>query len=479
MNNKKNPHPHLPSTQPPPSNPPKNWAPPPINLTSKWIQDATRNASSTLPPATAPTPPPRFYTQDGLHIPLYNAAGKRITHARDGRVLLHKHNKKLVLDDVVRKYAGEKAAREMESWTKDRIGDWITEVETRAFGNPPRGKAGTKDGEGKKDGNGKKEGGRKKGGEGKKDPSKATKSPGLPSGSLRRMSMDMATGEEEEEEEIQGRVTRSMSEQTRALLGMENGEEAGLSSSLPTQGTTPTATTTTTTTNGHPLLPPSSLAPKRKLTDPTTDQPPKRQKPTPTTPLKPNPPPDSFPWPPSDPSLPPPRSTSLVHPRAPRALALSPKWTPLLPTSTSTSTPLRVLPLRASQSHTLVLSTPLSLHILSLPHHDLASQRAAQSLGKKIPPPHRRTKSKRTPNPLVDAYLKEGRHGYDWEEHRWGFEGDGDLVTGVGHQVGEGDREAYGRGELWGKYGGRRGGVWPCGCRVVSEEGEGEESEEE
>lgn len=96
------------------------------------VKTAVANGTEDTPDAS------RFYTEEGLRIGLYGARGKRMTHARDGRVMLHKSNKKTVLNDLVRKYAGEAMARSMERWTVERIGDWITEKETRAFGNPPR-----------------------------------------------------------------------------------------------------------------------------------------------------------------------------------------------------------------------------------------------------------------------------------------------------------------------------------------------------
>lgn len=40
-------------------------------------------------------------------------------------------------------------------------------------------------------------------------------------------------------------------------------------------------------------------------------------------------------------------------------------------------------------------------------------------------------------------YLKPGKHGWDYELHRWGFEGDEDLHTGVGHQVDPDDQERF------------------------------------
>ncbi|KAF2644892.1 hypothetical protein P280DRAFT_535550 [Massarina eburnea CBS 473.64] len=69
-------------------------------------------------------------------------------------------------------------------------------------------------------------------------------------------------------------------------------------------------------------------------------------------------------------------------------------------------------------------------------------------------------------------YLKPGKHGWDNDNHCWSWEGDADLITGVGHQVEPADQErldAEGeafRREFGIKYPGHMSNQWPCGCQM-------------
>lgn len=75
-------------------------------------------------------------------------------------------------------------------------------------------------------------------------------------------------------------------------------------------------------------------------------------------------------------------------------------------------------------------------------------------------------------NQEVDRpYLKAGKHGWDYEHHRWGFEGDPDLITGAGHQIMPEDLDILAKEPAWAeaefrkKYPGRLANQWPCGCQ--------------
>ncbi|KAH7139250.1 hypothetical protein B0J11DRAFT_575167 [Dendryphion nanum] len=126
------------------------------------------------------------------------------------------------------------------------------------------------------------------------------------------------------------------------------------------------------------------------------------------------------------------------------------------------------------------------------------------------------TTGRRGPKP----FLKPGKHGWDYSRHRWGFEGDPDLIVGEGHQIepadqrrldhdqaiiadfkckfpsklsgqwptietGEGQQvpiEDYKRlivalkneKEFKSKYYGRLTNQWPCGCMIPMDENDSE-----
>lgn len=70
-------------------------------------------------------------------------------------------------------------------------------------------------------------------------------------------------------------------------------------------------------------------------------------------------------------------------------------------------------------------------------------------------------------------FLKPGKHGWDYENHRWGFQGDPDLETGVGHSIDPDDEERLMQSDDFAaeynvKYPGRGAHQWPCGCHRVT-----------
>ncbi|KAF2791483.1 hypothetical protein K505DRAFT_363792 [Melanomma pulvis-pyrius CBS 109.77] len=85
------------------------------------------------------------------------------------------------------------------------------------------------------------------------------------------------------------------------------------------------------------------------------------------------------------------------------------------------------------------------------------------------------------PQERMVPFLKPGKHGWDYENHRWGFERDEDLHTGHGHQVEPADEArknadpSFAR-EFRQKYPGVLGNQWPCGCQMPWND---EDSEEE
>lgn len=442
-----------------------------------------------------PTPSGLFaksthYTDGGLNIPLYDVRGKRITHARDGRVILHRLNKQAILNGIVKGYVGEAVAKTMENWSKNQIGDWITKVETQVFSNPPRGKTMKERDE-----------------ENKKKAASSVGSLVVSPDGKRRMSLGVAMGIEEP----QGRITRSLSEEMKAILDMGL-DSPSLESSTPPSPTLEATSNKMEVPSGYlreQNLPSkkeklgiminvnSDVHKKRKPTSPppaVPQQTPKRlkadllQKSSYTLPTmsKDPAPKDWYTWNPAHVDLLPPRST--IHPSSTiiSAFSLAPSWDPNPMIPTSKASPLCVLPLPSPQAHLLLLATAstrnrdATLYTLLLPHRDLSSQRKAAAQSKKIPPPHKRMKD--ALNPLREPYLKHGHHGYDWAEHRWRFAEDEDRRTGVGHQVDPADRRRLEDGDMSAeefgqKYGGTRGrgGVWPCGCEVWAEEGESEE----
>jgi hypothetical protein len=84
------------------------------------------------------------------------------------------------------------------------------------------------------------------------------------------------------------------------------------------------------------------------------------------------------------------------------------------------------------------------------------------------------------PEPAA-PFLKPGKHGWDYENHCWSWEGDRDLHTGIGHQVDPEDQERLDReGEAYekefkNKYTGYLGNQWPCGCQLPWNDSDSEE----
>ncbi|KAL1609919.1 ferrioxamine B transporter [Paraconiothyrium brasiliense] len=477
-----------------------------IRKPTKTIITSRKTAASTPNKDIKPTPEhssqrSRFYTAPGLRIPLYDSRGKRLTHARDGRIIAHKISRGRVLEEYVRKYAGDAKVQEMEGengnqkWTKDQIGDWITEVETMAFGQAPKGKTlkARKEGE-----------------------------------------MDESAGEKQikgfvkgaEVSQPQRKVMRSMSEEMRALLVLEdevmvpalvpekrpaavekatmkpkigdsdllattNGD-ASTKRKLSAQGSRETfkrlkleKTNTALSSfdaarpqiSTHAALGSTSMAPSNRK--PATDfkfpntQVTKAQPPPHVAPRS-----GTFPWNYADKDL----YLAKVHDvhkveTHPYLSAFS--LDPTIEASVGQPyriTNVRTLPLPATREHLIVSAhTHISLlgkapivHTTLLPHHDLENARAAALAGKKIGPPHRRKK-----NNITVPFLKPGKHGWDYEKHAWGFEGDKDLETGKGHQIDPRDEELSEK-EFADKYPGTRGGVWPCGCAIPGNEHDSE-----
>lgn len=416
----------------------------------------------------------RFFTAPGLRIPLYDARGKRITQARDGSVIVHKISRQRVLDEYVRKYAGDAKVQEMEGktqgtekWSKEQIGDWITAVETRAFGQGPKGKT------------------MKERKEGKGVESKA------------KMQENEAGGVGEAQK---GRVTRSMSEEMKMLLAREEEDKdvpapvhASSKRHVDVNDTSVLNRGYTVTKNDHanskrklPAQESQEMNKKIKLDGTNAELP--SSKANPAAPFqKPQQQPsrpDKFPWNHANDDLYLASVSHLnkleIHPFL-STFSLNPTFK-TIPGQPSNTTPLRTLPLPSSRSHLIVSTTAHNghspiIHTILLPHRDLEHQRAAALAGKKVPPPHRRKKN------MSNPFLKRGTHGWDYEKHAWGFEGDEDLETGKGHQVDPEDERKLGEGvmsweELGEKYPGvkgGRGGMWPCGCAEVEEEGESEE----
>lgn len=465
------------------------------------------------------SPSERFYTADGLRVPLYDSKGKRITHARDGRVIAHKISRKRVLNEYIRAYAGDAKVAEMEGnpkWTKNQIGDWITEVETKAFGNGPKGKTmKERKEEQSRD---------KQGVEGLKDQGHDASNSG---------------------ETRQGRVTRSMSEELRMLLDFSNKttpstvlssskKRPAIANNAPAVESAPSSDSrdkgNVTTTNGNastkrksattepqvgnkkpklnkaneessssgavthhmpPPAPPGAASTARLDREPTTATNPRVNQIKASPPLHKPPQQDShsgtFPYNPAYEDLYLPKLHGLhkvdIHPFL-SAFSLDPTFKPDARYVAQT-TPVRVLPLPATREHLIVSANPGTgthfharphpiIHTTLLPHRDLENQRAAALQGKKIPPPHRRKKNITTP------FLKPGKHGWDYEKHAWGFAGDKDLETGIGHQVDPRDEEKVRRGEMSegefrDKYPALRGGLWPCGCEIPWGEDDSEE----
>lgn len=94
-----------------------------------------------------------------------------------------------------------------------------------------------------------------------------------------------------------------------------------------------------------------------------------------------------------------------------------------------------------------------------------------------IPYPVTETQSE----PEASPYLKPGKHGWDYELHRWSWEGDPDLHTGVGHSVEPEDAERLLRegnsfsAEYYHKHPGWGAHTWPCGCHKIRDEDDSEE----
>ncbi|KAF2445043.1 hypothetical protein P171DRAFT_472951 [Karstenula rhodostoma CBS 690.94] len=463
----------------------------------------------------------RFFTAPGLRIPLYDARGKRITHARDGRVIVHKISRERALDEYVRKYAGDDKVQEMEGkthgaakWSKDQIGDWITEVETRAFGQGPKGKTTKERKEEKRGENGVKMQEDGAGGRGEAPKGRVTRS------MSEEMKMLLTMGEGIEDMPAPMPVSKSRPQDiggatvaNRGYIATTNGDANGkrklparesqetnkkprldrINAAAPSLSTakapasSPAQATSITRapSNGKPDIATRMLPPNRKAattSNPLTTQTTKAL--PPRKPRQPPPRPDTFPWNHADDDLylahVPDLHNLETHPFL-SIFSLDPIFEPS-PGQPSYTTPLRTLPLPSSRSHLLVSTTAHNrasptIHAILLPHRDLENQRAAALADKKIPPPHRRRKN------ISKPFLKPGTHGWDYEKHAWGFEGDEDLETGLGHQVDPGDERALSEGEMsWEEFGkkypgvrGGRGGMWPCGCVGVGEEGESEE----
>lgn len=499
---------------------------------------ASKPASKHAPAsASNSTPDAQYYTKDGLHIPLCDARGKRLTHARDGRVITHKSNRKTILDDIVRTYAGAAMVERMEKekWSKEAIGDWITDVETRAFGNPPKSKTMKERAEEKKaeekrgagDGSGYKRSAA--GVSSKKTP--AAKGPAVGQPGPRRISRDVSTGYEEP----QGRVTRSMSEEIMSILAVESPPTETAPVPLPTVKAPPrqlslklvSAKPEPVHTNSDPAVivslsnaagskrpAPAAESPqqtKKLKTDDTTPAPapaplPSQSPPLSTLPIqpqahpqpmvrppnKPQPvepvrPKESFPWNHANDDLYLPNIRDLhtrdPHPYIPLT-GLDPTWEPT--GRRLQSTPVRVLPLPGPEQHLILASTShlvtpnhatTSLHALLIPHRDVISQRKANShgnsgLGSRVPPPHRKkVKGEFVAKPPT---FREGKHGWDYERHRWSWEGHESLLTGEGHRVDPEDQRMVDEGVLSveafrRKYPGMLGSQWPCGCQIPGE----------
>ncbi|KAF9739982.1 hypothetical protein PMIN03_001909 [Paraphaeosphaeria minitans] len=513
-----------------------------VTKNSKSTTGTRRPADSNAATDTKSNSDHRFFTADGLHIPLYDARGKRIAQARDGRVVAHKISRQRVLDEYVRKYAGDNKVEEMEGktqgaqkWSKNQIADWITEVETRAYGQGPKGMTMKERG----GGNGTKT--QRNGPGGKEDAPK-----GKVTSKIEQMMALPALDEESEEKSAPVLVsdktfvdTSDVAVTKRGHVGTPNGDANGKrklpapdsqvatkkikldrkNAELLSSVTAPVVAATSTPAEAISRAPPEpeldtsiNMPPRKHKPGIATEMPAPKRKPVasssmalPT--LKPavtsNTPtnktskaqlphkPEQKPTPPNnldgnnaDDDLYLPASVSRLNalPTHPflSTFSLDPTFQPM-PACTSSTTPLRTLTFPSSRAHLLISTTSLNrdsptVHLTLIPHRDLENQRAATLAAKKIGPPHRRRRN------MMRAFLKPGTHGWDYDKHRWGFEGDADLKTGRGHQVEPEDERKLEAGEMsWAAFGdkypgvrGGRGGMWPCGCGV-GEEGESEE----
>ncbi|KAF2712617.1 hypothetical protein K504DRAFT_464688 [Pleomassaria siparia CBS 279.74] len=72
---------------------------------------------------------------------------------------------------------------------------------------------------------------------------------------------------------------------------------------------------------------------------------------------------------------------------------------------------------------------------------------------------------------IVWPYLRAGKHGYDYENNKWSWEGHDSLSTGYGHQIEPEDQKRMDKdpsfkNEFDKKYPGILCNQWPCGCQM-------------
>ncbi|KAJ4350239.1 uncharacterized protein N0V89_008860 [Didymosphaeria variabile] len=442
----------------------------------------------------------RFYIAPGLRIPLYDSRGKRLTYARDGRVIAHKISRERVLEEYVRKYAGDAKVQEMEGesgkpkWSKDQIGDWITEVESTAFGQGPKGRTiKERKEETRREGVGdKRVNGFIKGKEVPQPQQKVARSMSeeikmllvledevmvpAPVSKKRSASMEKANSKPEIGDRDPTLATNGDASNKRKLPARESqGSFKKLrldkaNTALPSSNTEKPQTSTPAPSTSTSMAP-SNGKPDTQFKPPITQiikaQPPRGIAPRP----------DTFPWSHADKDLYLAKVHDVhkveTHPYL-SVFSLDPAFsvTPGLPSRT---TAVCALPLPATREHLIISAHTHTSHLgkstivntTLIPHRDLENARAAALAGKKIGPPHRRKKN------ITLPFLKPGKHGWDYEKHAWGFEGDKDLETGVGHQIDPRD-EGLSEEEFAEKYPGARGGVWPCGCAIPGDEHDSE-----
>ncbi|KAJ4305354.1 hypothetical protein N0V90_000885 [Kalmusia sp. IMI 367209] len=457
-----------------------------------------------------------FYTTDGLNIPLYNEGGKKFTNARDGKALAHKASKQKLLDNYVRKYAGDAKVDEMKGWEKSRIAEWIEQVETRAFGKGPR---------------------------------KVVAAQEKVEEEIKQKQQEQGKQEIREKRRIamQSRTERSMSEEMVMYLNEEarapvmemkkdratNGEKANKAPSTivtmnnkrkrENEQVRPTAAQQQTVKKlklGHaaptgaqkhaepiqprdidrPAVPKTTSSQSSLLSSNATlsktanslkqgimpsfsSHKPQPQQPTPQGIMSSARKPQQHPqrqqrrpvsnttvWDSADEDLYLPKFNDLhtleQHPLI-SEWGLDAEWHPI-PTEPSTATPLHTISLPATKEHLIACANSYgssirrraALHTTLIPQCDIEYHSKVLLQGKKVAPPHRRYKTEAAP------YLKPGKHGWDYDKHRWSFENDPDLVTGFGHQVEEDDEKKLSEQEFRAKYPGVLANQWPCGCQM-------------
>ncbi|KAF2244230.1 hypothetical protein BU26DRAFT_608686 [Trematosphaeria pertusa] len=386
---------------------------------------APRNKKNSKPKlAAAPSAKShsRFYEEGGLRIPLYDQKGKKKTNARDGRSLAQKTSKADLLK-IVKEYAGGAKAEEFRNAnaSRNQIGAWVQYVETQALGKGP---ANEKERE-------------------KADPAANTKpialdaaeqnskrkrdneqAPTLPQQTAKKQKFEVRDAKEGEPIASHGNARYHQKKKKIFKPQGTKDEEASLQFL--------TSIMIDYLTNEQDDM--ASTASRSATAPPKIDN----------------------------------KHLMKEHPLIP-ALELNPSHNhrnPLSPPST------QILHQPAQRCHIiLTASSDTAVHETTIPYRK--DRNAAPYFKNKL----------KSDSPTA-PYLKPGKHGWDHENHRWGFQGDPDLLTGVGHQVDPRDAERLKREQKNGKdvawyaekYPGRLGNQYPCGCQLPWDD---EDSEEE